>query len=129
VTILVSNAKAESFANIIMWIGSTLAVLIAVLWYADNLRPTTVAVDYLESDLQNLQSVVNDACMSVAYSYKFNPRTEIGTLVVNVTKICINTDVLSGCREVFCNMSPVSTFDLANITNINIEKNDTVTIY
>lgn len=119
------SARADTHTNLIMLFGGILAVLICVIWYAKNIYPSHVAIDYIDSDLSNIQGYVNTACQSIEYYHLYNPRTEEGTLTTNGSLICIQTTYLSRCRQSFCSLNENKTLDLKNLTDILITRNET----
>ncbi len=76
------NARADIAATLIMWIGSTLAVIIAVAWLARSLTGDAVAIDQIDAELTTMEGVMATACNVDFYSNEYNPFLETGHLIV-----------------------------------------------
>ena len=116
------NAKGDTATTVIMWMGSLLAALIAVIWIGKNLYPTHIEADLLNEDLERLQFDMSDACNSYEMDRMFNPRTEEGTMTFNRSKVCISTKYNSLCKDLICDPGVERVFDLHNLTYIIITR-------
>jgi hypothetical protein len=122
------NARAETATNIILWLGSLVAVLIIIIWLGKNITPANYEYKVISEDLEKLQYDISDACNSFLLNRTYNPKVEAGNFTVNDTFICIRTKTFSQCKQIICNISFNAVYDLSNITYITILKQNQ-TIY
>ena len=116
------TVKAESATTVVMWIGSLLAVLIIVIWIGKNIYPKHMEVQTINDDLEKAQYELSDACNSYLLNKTFNPRTEIGRIIINRTNVCIDTDTTYQCKDLICDTHHSAIHYLHNLTFIQIQK-------
>lgn len=121
------NKKCESTSVIILWIGVILATLIVIFWAIGKTNMTHYSFEKTNSDLDEIQGKINQACISHYYNAHINPVTEKGVFKTNGTLICINNTKIFYCKETMCNLSSNIIIDLKNITYINILKEENKT--
>jgi repressor of nif and glnA expression len=119
--------KAETQTHVIMWIGIILAVFILLLWVIKNVAPRHLDLETVNADLSDIKGHINSACISSYYRVEFNPRTFMGYLIINDSKICIDNH-FDKCRLLMCSAGIEKVIMLDNITYLIIEKNDNFSI-
>jgi hypothetical protein len=120
------HARADASANIVLWIGVILAVLIIFTWYFQKIYPLSQEINSVNTELDRMQSEFSKACNSIYYKSRINPKIEKGFLSVSDGGICINTTKTAKCRVLLCaNTNLNANFNLAELTNIILEKNST----
>lgn len=122
------NARAETETSI-LWIGAILAVFIMLAWYGKKIYPLSKEISIVSEDLSAIKSNINKACSSTYYQNKVNPKTDKGFLSVKDFSVCINTTKTFRCKDVFCNTSVDIRLDLAELTNLVIQRNSSFTFY
>jgi len=122
---LLWNAKANSIGKVIMWIVGIIAVFMCAIWIFKSLdAQSSVSIDHVHHDLENLQIKFAEACNSRSYSGKYNPMVEKGNLTLHDDEICIITRDFSSCAYLMCSTSELFSTNLEDITYIVLEKTD-----
>lgn len=114
--------KAETNERIIFTIGIILAFLILFGWFIRSFIFGRADIDSSRVDLNKLQYKINRACGSEKYVSNFNPLLSYGNLTISNYSICFNTELVSECRTVICNLNQTQVIFLDNVTYININK-------
>ena len=91
------TAKANTAVNLIAWMTSIAAVLIAVMWFMRN-NPYVylTAVDSLDEDVLQLSQRINNACNTISYYSEYNPVTEQGFVEFRPGELCIRKEYVGG---------------------------------
>ena len=126
------TAKASVSTNIIMWFTGILAASIIALWFISNNPFTYVATtDKIEEDLLQITQIVMHACNTLDYYAEYNPVTEEGVVVFSENEVCIEVigkNTLKRCAPLLCRINSNASLELQYITDIVIQKNETVTV-
>jgi hypothetical protein len=126
---LLWTAKANSGAYMIMWFGSLVAILICVAYYAKNIYPYNLESSLLDQDLEKLSSRLNEACTSMSFRERYNPRTEDGQLNITGSMLRMSTKRVGNTRVLVCDNPGLNVhLNLSQATFVVIAKNGSSTI-
>jgi hypothetical protein len=92
------NAKGDTVATVVLWVGSLIAALICVIWLAKNLYPDHLTIQGVDNELTAIQRDLNTACRMERYWKNYYPKINTGTLILNDLEVCIDT---SACRVIY----------------------------
>ena len=90
------NAKANVATELIMWIGSILAVIICVIWLTKNLSDDPNKLEIIDYEMSNLQEIFSTACNVDYYQKKYNPWIDEGNLLIYDNFLCIDSNPCKG---------------------------------
>lgn len=126
-----SDARASTIMPVVCWIAIAIAVLLSVLWYANNFEMTKITLEQVENDLSNIRTMIDDACLLTYYTAEYNPVTETGSLKINRSQICIESNDVGRCKALVCDLEEYETeivIDLGEITFISVTKEEGVMV-
>ncbi|MFH0955248.1 MAG: hypothetical protein V1777_04035 [Candidatus Micrarchaeota archaeon] len=100
-------ARASSSIEIIMWVGIVLATGILLFWYLQNFFAGSSIVQQMQTDLQEIGSRVNEACLSREYHSPYNLSLTSGDLNWNSGELCLCVNCQTGaefkkCKKTNC---------------------------
>jgi hypothetical protein len=124
--------KSQSGANLIIWIGVLISVLLGVVWFIQNLTPLGADTDTITTDILEIRRTLLTANQSLIYIRNYNPVTEYGSLTINGTtqEICINASI-GICRnlELPFQIPDININDLSEVIFIVINKTENNQIF
>jgi hypothetical protein len=124
--------KSQSGANLIIWIGVLISVLLGVVWFIQNLTPLGADTDTITTDILEIRKTLLTANQSLIYIRNYNPVTEYGSLTINGTtqEICINASI-GICRnlELPFQIPDININDLSEVIFIVINKTENNQIF
>lgn len=92
------NAKGDTAATVIMWIGSLLAVIICITWLVQNISADHITLEKIDYEMNIMQEIFSTACNMNYYRYKYNPMLREGYLILNESDLCIDS---SSCKPLY----------------------------
>jgi hypothetical protein len=122
------NARASVGANVILWIGVAIACGIAIYWFLQHFFSAQAVFEIMNNDIFVLSSKLNENCDANYYFLSYNPKTEQGTLTIDVNSICIETEGIKKCAALECGPAKPKSFELDKLTYIEIEKDSSTRI-
>ena len=115
--------KGDIGSTIIMWLAILSVAIIVSSWFVTTIRPLRGESKIIDFDMNQVITKVENACTSFEFQTKYNPRMNFGEIEFNQTQLCITTQDIKDCRELPCEVTEYTSFNLATISNIIIIKN------
>jgi hypothetical protein len=116
------NSRASLVSDIVLWLAVITAILLASMWLLGHFKNLRPEAERIQNDVTKMQNLINDACASYNFKYKYNPLTENGLFLVRDNNICFDSDGMMQCRTVLCNTDSNLSINLAYVTELLVSR-------
>lgn len=124
---ITQNKKGDVTSPIVMWLVVIVAVIIIIVWYAQNSSLASININAMDEDLKNIHYDYSLACNHDSVQSIIQLYTKKGMISVNDSVICVSQQITNGdvqrCLPTPCNpLHDNTTLAIENISKVFIEK-------
>jgi hypothetical protein len=116
------NSKASLVSDVVLWLAVITAILLASMWLLGNFKNLRPEAERVQNDVTKMQTLINDACASYNFKYKYNPLTEKGLFLVRDNNICFDSGEIMQCRILLCSTDSNLSINLAYVTELLVNR-------